>query len=69
MEVGIIGEKYRTLLAHEVPPFATRGSHVVWTWRHLAEEAGMFQIGGIQGCTICLQAVVHPRRMPRALVA
>jgi hypothetical protein len=30
---------------HEVPPFATRVFRVMWKWRHLAAEAGMFQIG------------------------
>jgi hypothetical protein len=64
---------YRIILAHQVPPSATRGSRVVWTWRHLAAEAGTSKIsekgGGFQGCTRSLQAAVHPRCKPRALVA
>jgi hypothetical protein len=32
-------------------------------------EGGTSNIkGGFQGCTISLQAVVNPRRMPRALI-
>jgi hypothetical protein len=32
------------------PPFATRVSRVVWTWRHLAAGAGMSKIrGGVSG--------------------
>jgi hypothetical protein len=37
-------------------------------WRHLAAEAGMSKIRGVQGYTISLQAVVHPRHMPWALM-
>jgi hypothetical protein len=40
----------------------------MWTWRFLAAEAGTSKIRGVQGCTISLQAAVHPRRMPRALM-
>jgi hypothetical protein len=41
----------------------------VWTWRHLAADAGTSKIrGGVQGCTISLLVEVHPRRKPRALM-
>jgi hypothetical protein len=29
---------------------------------------GTSNIGGVQGCTISLQAAVHPGRTPRALI-
>jgi hypothetical protein len=38
------------------------------TWRRKLEGSKLGE-GGIQGCTISLQAAVHPRIMPRALVA
>jgi hypothetical protein len=46
LEVGIVGENNRTVLAYEDPLLNTRGARVLWTWRNLAEEAVMFQVGG-----------------------
>jgi hypothetical protein len=48
-------QNYRTVLAHRVPPFATRGLlRCVDVGGHLVTEAGTSKLGGTQGCTISL---------------
>ena len=48
-------QNYRTVLAHRVPSFATRGlSRCVVVRGHLVAEAGTSKLGGTQGCTISL---------------
>jgi hypothetical protein len=62
--------KLQAILAHKFH-LSLLGSRVVWMWRHLAAEAGTSNIGGgggVQGCTISLQAAVHLRHTPRALI-
>jgi len=43
-------------------------SRIMWTWGDLAVEVGTSKSGGVQGSTISLQAAVHLRCMPRALM-
>ena len=49
-------QNYRTILAHRVPPFATRGLSrcVDVGGGHMVAEAGTSKLGETQGCTISL---------------
>jgi hypothetical protein len=61
-------QNYRTVLAHKfhlslLGSIASCGHGD--TWRQKRERP---TLGGVQGCTISLQAAVHPRRTPQALI-
>jgi hypothetical protein len=54
--ISAFRQNYRPTFSPTVPPFATRISRVVWTWRHLAAKVGTSKTGSHNKPTGCSES-------------